>query len=407
ELATLLDTVPTPVFVAHDIECLHITGNRAADELLYIPRGAEASLSAPVEVRPCHFRALKDGRELRLDELPAQRSARGAHVEDFEFSIAFDDGTIRHVLGYGTPLRNEDGLPRGAVHVLVDITERKRAEEELLKANSNLELRVKERTEDLEATLDKLTREVAERKLIEEELQQALEAAETANSTMRRLMRTVAHEFRTPLGLLTGSVDILDRYWDRLTQEKRIEQNEHIRNAASQMSNLVNSVIAFNLSGADKRGRPPQLYDIGELCRSIAAEAEKVWCAGHEFIVSIDAACGSALIDDVLFRRILQNLLSNSCKFTESHETVSLLVRRSDDMLLLEITDTGIGIPEEDQESIFDAFYRSRNVEGRRGLGLGLSIVREALLQMGGTIKVTSRIGKGTTMRVEIPLPDP
>ena len=131
ELATLLDAVPTPVFVAHDTECLHITGNRAADELLYIPRGAEASLSAPAEFRPRHFRALKDGRELRLDELPAQRAARGILVEDFEFNIAFDDGTTRHVLGYGTPLRDEEGRPRGAVHVLVDITERKRMEESL------------------------------------------------------------------------------------------------------------------------------------------------------------------------------------------------------------------------------------------------------------------------------------
>ena len=96
-----------------------------------IPRGAEISLSAPTEVKPRHFRAIKDGRELRLDELPAQRAARGEHVQDFEFSLVFDDGTIRHVLGYGTPLLDEQGRPRGAVHVLVDITERKRAEEAL------------------------------------------------------------------------------------------------------------------------------------------------------------------------------------------------------------------------------------------------------------------------------------
>lgn len=74
---------------------------------------------------------MKDGRELRLDELPAQRAARGEAVRDFEFSIVFDDGTVRDLLGYGTPLLNEQGQPRGAVHVLVDITDRKRAEEQL------------------------------------------------------------------------------------------------------------------------------------------------------------------------------------------------------------------------------------------------------------------------------------
>jgi PAS domain S-box-containing protein len=68
---------------------------------------------------------------LRNDELPAQQAARGIQVQDFEFSLVFDDGTTRDVVGYGTPLRNQQGHPRGAVHVLVDITERKRAEEEL------------------------------------------------------------------------------------------------------------------------------------------------------------------------------------------------------------------------------------------------------------------------------------
>jgi PAS domain S-box-containing protein len=129
ELDILLEAVPTPVVIVHDSDATHMTGNRAADELLRQLRGAEASLSAPPETRPRHFRALKDGRELRVDELPAQRAALGERVRDFEFSLVFDDNTIRHVLGYGTPLQGDKGQPRGAVHVLVDITERKKAEE--------------------------------------------------------------------------------------------------------------------------------------------------------------------------------------------------------------------------------------------------------------------------------------
>jgi len=136
ELATMLEAVPTPVIIVHDPDSTHMTGNLAADELLRHPRGAEASLSAPDEVKPRHFRAMKDGRELRVDELPAQRAARGEHVKDFEFSLVFDDGAFRHLLGYGTPLLDKQGSARGAVHVLVDITERKRAEEELQKLAS-------------------------------------------------------------------------------------------------------------------------------------------------------------------------------------------------------------------------------------------------------------------------------
>ena len=131
ELATILDAVPTPVILVHDPDSTHMTGNRSADELLQQQRGSEVSLSAPPEVKPRHFKAFKGGRELKLDELPAQRAARGEQVKDFEFSLVFDDGATRDLLGYGTPLLDKQQRPRGAVHVLVDITERKRAEDAL------------------------------------------------------------------------------------------------------------------------------------------------------------------------------------------------------------------------------------------------------------------------------------
>jgi PAS domain S-box-containing protein len=130
ELAALLDAAPMPIFIAHDRDCTHLTGNKAAEDLLNMPRGSETSLSAPVADRPTHFKAIKNGRELRNEELPAQRAAKGVPVRDFEFDLAFDDKTVRHVLGYGTPLADDKGHPRGAVHVLVDITGRKKAEME-------------------------------------------------------------------------------------------------------------------------------------------------------------------------------------------------------------------------------------------------------------------------------------
>jgi PAS domain S-box-containing protein len=156
ELAALFEAVPMPVFIAHDPDCLHLTGNRLADEILRISHGNELSMSGPEETKPRHFRTFKDGRELRLDELPAQRSARGAHVKDFEFTLVFDDGMVRHVLGYGTPLLDDHGRPRGTVAVLVDITDRKRAEEALREAHDELEERVLERTEALRRQADLL-----------------------------------------------------------------------------------------------------------------------------------------------------------------------------------------------------------------------------------------------------------
>ncbi len=134
ELTIMIEAMPTPVILVHGADAGHMTGNRAAVNLVRMPPGAEISVTAPEDLKPRHFKACKDGRELRPDELPAQRAARGEVVTDFEFDLVFDDGTVRNLLGYGTPLLDEQGRPRGAVHTLVDITERKRGEEKLREA---------------------------------------------------------------------------------------------------------------------------------------------------------------------------------------------------------------------------------------------------------------------------------
>jgi PAS domain S-box-containing protein len=135
ELETVLQAVPAVVWIAHDPECHHITGNISSDEMLRLPRGAESSVTAPVN-RPTHFTPMKDGRKLQPEELPVQRAARGAVVNNFEFSVVFDDGTTRHLLGNASPLRDEQGVVRGAVSAFVDITERKEAEAKVVESEA-------------------------------------------------------------------------------------------------------------------------------------------------------------------------------------------------------------------------------------------------------------------------------
>jgi len=224
---------------------------------------------------------------------------------------------------------------------------------------------------------------------------------------MTRLLRSVAHEFRNPLGVLIGSTDILDRYWDRLTPEKRFEQNEHIRSASRQLTNLVSSVVEFNRLKTDKSGSIPVALDVGAVCAAITAEVRTATGAGQECTITVAADCGYPLLDETLLRRILQNLLTNAFLYTPADGAVAVYARREKNWLLMEITDNGIGIPADEQALVFDAFYRGKNVEGRGGLGLGLSIVRDSLAQMGGTVTVSSSFAKGTTMRVEIPVIDP
>lgn len=237
--------------------------------------------------------------------------------------------------------------------------------------------------------------------LAKEKIDSELEAALQAKN---RFLSMVSHEFRTPLGLLTSSADIICDYWDRLTPEERTTQNTRIRSGVEQINSLFNSIFSYN---------QPKIIDgealtgsvaVGVLCQKIAEEAESVWSKEHVFRLSIAENCGEGFFDENMFRRVVQNLLSNAFSYTEPEGEVSLRLTRHNDMLLLDVSDSGIGIDKGDQKNIFDTYFRGQNIGMRRGLGLGLSIVEEALALLKGSIHFESTIGQGTTMHVKIPL---
>ena len=140
ELEAILDAVPVPVLIAHDAECRHITGNRAASEQLREPRGQNLSQSAPPGERPA-FRQIKNGVEISADLLPMQQAAAtGKPMYQRELTLLYEDGTTRDEIANAVPLLDEAGKPRGAVGASIDVTQLKRTERALRDSEDKLRL---------------------------------------------------------------------------------------------------------------------------------------------------------------------------------------------------------------------------------------------------------------------------
>ena len=249
-----------------------------------------------------------------------------------------------------------------------------------------------------------IVQDLSERKKMEQALRTTQAEALAANAEKTTLLSTVAHEFRTPLSLMSSSLDILERYDARLSDEQRRTQKQYLRNAVHQLKHLVDSTLAFNRSGVLSTAVTSKTVDIAPLCATIGQEIELVWSRKHDFLMDISPKVGSMRIDVALFRRIVENLLTNAFLYTPEGGQIRFLAATRNRTLYLEVADQGVGIADEDVPHIFHPFYRGGNVGSARGMGLGLNIVQTTVRRLGGQISMTSQLHRGTTFRVELPL---
>lgn len=220
-------------------------------------------------------------------------------------------------------------------------------------------------------------------------------------------LSTVSHELRTPLTSIAGYVELLmDEDAGPLTPEQHHMLSVVDRNS-TRLRSLIEDLLTLSRieSGAFTSGRQPV-----DLCRLMGSTTDAIRPAASAAEVDLETDCPAQPLlvhgDTEQLDRVLMNLLSNAVKFTPKGGRVSVRAAAEDGEAVLSVSDTGIGIPEEEQKDLFTRFFRASNATALAvpGTGLGLTIVRKIVANHGGDLGIRSQEGKGTTVTARIPL---
>lgn len=246
--------------------------------------------------------------------------------------------------------------------------------------------------------------DISERKLAEEETRKALEKERELSELKSQFIAIASHEFRTPLTAILMASEFLDKYNQRLTEEKKRRHFDTIRSSIKRITQLLDDVLVLSQSEAGKLAFNPASLDLTQFCQRLVEEFQFSAGEKHTIVHTYQEDTSYVPLDENLLRHILTNLLSNALKYSPAGGTVWFDHTLDQEAVTFRIRDEGIGIPEADRPKLFSSFYRCSNTAKLPGTGLGLTIVKEAVELHGGHISFSSEVGQGTTFVVVIPV---
>lgn len=236
------------------------------------------------------------------------------------------------------------------------------------------------------------------------ELEKAKRRAEDLLMAREKLMLTITHDIKAPVGSILGYTDLLERI---TTGERQRFYLNNMQSSANHLLSLVKSLLDYHRLDAHKMDinrvsfNPRQLFDTIYISFKPMATSKQL---------ALNYDCNESLNrmytgDPFRIRQIAENLLSNALKFTEEG-SITLRAALENGQLHFSISDTGCGISPEEQQRIFQEFTRLHNAQGQEGFGLGLAITRKLVLLLAGEIRIESEQGRGSCFHVYLPLPE-
>ena len=220
-----------------------------------------------------------------------------------------------------------------------------------------------------------------------------------------RFISMAAHDLRNPLGVISGSIQMLETYEDKLTSDKKEELLSRMKTSVKNMNALLEDTLTFTKAEEGKLEFNPSLVNLNEFCQNLISDFQVIYSDRQIDFVNTSSRENPKLLsmDAKLLRHILGNLLSNSLKYSTQKAPVKFELNCQSDAATFIIEDKGIGIPEEKLDQLFEPFNRANNVGAISGSGLGLSIVKQCVDLSGGTIEVKSEVEVLTTFTVQLP----
>ena len=292
---------------------------------------------------------------------------------------------------------------------VVDITQRKEIEQNLIKKqqelekvtneirklNTELELKVDERTHILKEALEKLEQS-------QNELSEALDKERQLNEIKSRFVSMASHEFRTPLSTVLSSASLLSKYTTAEQQDNRNRHISRIKDSVKHLNDILEDFLSLGKLDEGRVAALPVEFDLKELIMETVEEMKGLLKKDQQIIHHY---LGGKRIysDKKLLKNILINLISNASKFSEPGQTIEVKSDIANGTANIAVADKGIGISEEDQEHLFTSFFRGKNAINIQGTGLGLHIVKRYIDLLDGTVHLQSGINKGTTVSIAFP----